>query len=189
MPQTSDSSEAAAQFFLMHLQFVRRCACYYAPFPDMIDDVVQDTYVEFIRQSHKWDLSDAKKGKSLLGRITHQVIHRVLRQKRKLWPSKLVHIIDKLRKTDDPAPIDEFEYQRELVHLRKCIDLLSARGQQLIRMYYFDNMPTRKIAEVMHLRPETVNRNLSRLRVKLKKYLKIFLGRDDKEKNFRNGDQ
>ena len=185
MNRQPNESEIATRFFLVHQQFVKGLALYYAPYPDIADDIIQEVYVEFVGKARQWNLSDLKKGKNLLGTMTRHISLRFWEQRRRQLPEVLGEIVGVIQKRSSENE-NAFDYSREIGLLKKCIDKLSPRGQQMIRLYYFDNIPVKQIAETLSMQSETVYRNLSRLRVKLRAYLKKFLA--EGEGNFEEGE-
>jgi Sigma-70 region 2 len=70
-----DTTEAA-RIFLSHHRFVKGVALRYAPWPDLMDDIVQQVFLEFMAKESKWDLSaDAR---PLLATMTRHVANGVL---------------------------------------------------------------------------------------------------------------
>lgn len=47
--------KAAAEFFLQYHGFVKAVALRAAPWPDLMDDIVQQVFLEFMRKEAHWD--------------------------------------------------------------------------------------------------------------------------------------
>lgn len=72
---------------------------------------------------------------------------------------------------DDKTLVDEIIQQEEYRALYKAIDLLSDNYREAVRLYYFDGMSVREIAEITGYSTENVKIQLYRARNKLKEIL------------------
>lgn len=72
---------------------------------------------------------------------------------------------------DDKTLVDEIIQQEEYRALYKAIDLLSDSYREVVRLYYFDGMSVREIAEITGYSSENVKIQLYRARNKLKEIL------------------
>lgn len=72
---------------------------------------------------------------------------------------------------DDKTLVDEIIQQEEYRALYKAIDLLSDNYREVVRLYYFDGMSVREIAEITGYSTDNVKIQLYRARNKLKEIL------------------
>lgn len=95
---------------------------------------------------------------------------RALQEKRKHVPealSKLVDMIVRRKELDE-----DFSYENEKTALKHCVERLSHRNREIIRLHYFSEFSLREIGEVMFLSPNAVSHALCRIRELLRKCIR-----------------
>lgn len=158
----------AAQKFLAHYGFVKRCALAAAPLPRFTEDIAQEVFVEFITHSQRWDLeSDVR---PLLAKTTYLVARKYWRDHKKTLPPMLVKVAENIRQNEDETQKSTTErlYENEIAALRQCLDRLPAKSRKVIRSYYFDHVDTERLAEGLEIQAKSVNRMICRIREKLR---------------------
>lgn len=163
------------QIFLELHGYIRSCALQTSPMPSLVDDIVQQVYLEFVSHVDRWDKS--KEAKPLLAQITRNISQQHWRQYVRSLPQRVQLVAEHLQKlSEQEAPSDR--YQDELDALKVCIEKLPEKGKQMVRQYYFDQMPTNVIAQNFEMKPATVNRTLSRLRESLGQCIETLLKKE-----------
>lgn len=163
------------QLFLEYHGFVRSCALRSAPMPGLVEDIIQQTFLEFIAKVDQWDMSNGVK--PLLAKITRIVALQHWRQYTRTLPESVRKIAEQMRKISESEETTDL-YQDEISALQQCIEKLSEKGEQMIRQYYFDRQTTANIARQFNMKPTAVNRALSRLREKLGECIQATLKKE-----------
>lgn len=159
-----DRFETVSKIFLERRDLVRSVAVRYAPSKEVIDDIVQEVYVEFASRAEKWDLrTDVS---ALLAVMTRNFARRMWRDYLRSLPETKRRILEILQKRSEERDFPYGEDEREA--LRGCVETLSSAGRRLIKDYYFHRIPLKEIAETMEKSPETLRRALCRYRTKLR---------------------
>lgn len=167
----SPAAKQATKIFLENRRFLKGLAAYYAPLPDIADDIIQDVFLEFVTKAERWNMDDPVKVKNLLGILTRQAAKRNWQKRRAVLSDILAKIADHVRQcaeTNDQPP----DFEREALVLKQCIAKLSEKGRTMIRLYYFEDNSVEEVAGKMRMKADTVSRNLSRLRVRLRQIIK-----------------
>ena len=161
----------AAQLFLANHSFVRGLALRHAPWPGLADDIIQQTFVEFLAKSAQWNLDDDIR--PLLAAMTRTVALRNWREKARTLPEvtrKLAEHIRQLAEEQSPQ-----RYADELDALRNCVEKLPEKSKTLVNLYYYADISTPEIASQMGMKSDTVCRALGRLREKLRSCIDLAL--------------
>lgn len=165
-----DTDNAAAQAFLAEHAFVRSVAIRAAPWPDLVDDIVQQVFLEFMRKSGQWDLE--RELRPLLATMTRIVAIRHWRTATRNQPEKLLQLADHLRQLaecgEDDSPMEEHQVSA----LQRCLRELPDRSRTIVELHYFSGMTTREIGNQIEMNPDTVCRALSRVRDSLRQCLR-----------------
>lgn len=152
----------AAALLMKYHRFVFRQARCAIPFPDLAEDVAQQTFVDFLAKADQWDLK--KDLRPLLITMVQRCARSVWRDRAKLLPEALQQIGEfvQLELRDDEA-LDE-----RLPALRNCLQKLPVGGRQLMTRYYFDGVSTKQIAEELQKNADAVGKAIYRIREKLR---------------------
>lgn len=165
-----DSDNTAAQAFLAEHAFVRSVAIRAAPWPDLVDDIVQQVFLEFMRKSDQWDLE--RELRPLLATMTRMVAIRHWRTATRNQPEKLLQLAEHLRHLaesgDDDAPVED----HQIGALHRCLRDLPDRSRTIVELHYFSGLTTREIGNRIEMNPDTVCRALSRVRDSLRQCLR-----------------
>lgn len=163
----SDDSakDRATQLFLEHYQFVATIAFRSAPCRDLIDDIVHDVYIEFVKNAAKWDYT--RDVKPLLYRITGNIGLKYWRDRLRNMPESMARLAETLlgevQKLD--AEIGSDRLDDRLVALDLCCQKLSEENRQLLEMFYFDGIPYSQLVTKFGKQNETaLRKRMSRLR-------------------------
>lgn len=161
--------QAAAQAFLAEHTFVRSVAIRAAPWPDLVDDIVQQVFLEFMRKSGQWDLERGLR--PLLATMTRMVALRHWRTATRNQPETVRKLAEHLRQlaesSDDDAPIED----HEISALHRCLRDLPDRSRTIVELHYFSGLSTREIGKQIKMKPDTECRALSRVRDSLRRCL------------------
>jgi len=72
---------------------------------------------------------------------------------------------------EGPSPLEQVEHRRSCAGLRRAIEALPPRERSIVRMRYFDDLPSKAIASSLGLSEARVSQLLSRATSQLKQHL------------------
>lgn len=166
----NDSNTAAASAFLAQHDFVRAIAQRAAPWPDLVDDIVQQVFLEYMKKADRWDLE--KDIRPLLATMTRMVAKRHWRTATRNQEDTVRQLAEHLRQLAMEGEDEPGIEASGVKALKRCIRELPERSQNLVELYYFSGLSSRDIGEQTQTNPDTVCRALSRTRDALRRCLK-----------------
>jgi len=162
----------AAQAFLHHHDFVKGVALKYAPWPGLMEDIVQQTFLEFLAKESRWDLDQDLR--PLLATMTRHVALRLWRDRTRERPDVVQKLADHIRRLAEERDTPP-RYEEEIGALRGCLQKLPDKSRELVELYYYGDVATPAIAARLDMRADTVCRALSRVRDKLRDCIRRHL--------------
>ena len=156
----------ATALLMKYHHFVFRQACLNIPFPDLAEDVAQQTFVDFLAKADQWKFWESGNDpRPLLKTMVRHRAQTAWRERAKLLPEALQQIALYVQQelNEDDAEADE-----RLSALQKCMQKLPENGRRLITRYYFDGIPTKQIAEELQKKTDTVGKAIYRVQEKLR---------------------
>ncbi len=72
---------------------------------------------------------------------------------------------------EGPAPLEQVEFRRSSVEVRRAVDMLPPRERTIVRMRYFDDVSSKAIASTLGLSEARVSQLLARATTQLKQLL------------------
>ena len=166
----NDPDGRASKVFLAEYGFVRAIAIRSAPWPDLVDDIVQQVFLEFIRKSSKWDLD--KEIRPLLATMTRMVAMRHWRTATRGKEETVRQLAEHLRSLAESEEDGPGLESCDLANLHSCIRGLPDRSRTIVELHYFSGLSTREIGERLEMKPDTVCRAMSRVRDALRNCLR-----------------
>lgn len=152
----------------------------YAPAPDLVDDIVQQVYLEFIKGASKgnWDLE--KNVGPLLYRITKRQARLFWRDRLKRKNSAIDGILEQLMASTGTlreSESDAYEINAaRLETLDQCLDKLPAKSRMIIEQHYFGGMKIKEIGERMNVKNmSSLYHIMIRIRIKLRQCIERYL--------------
>lgn len=166
------NSETLLEFFRSKYGLVVHFARRMAPDPNLVPDIVQQVYLEFLKDARRKNWILHEEGKPLLYRITKNVARKIWRNRQKENPESLRKIGEFLQaKIDSSRSWSETEIKEEgnnqIETLYQCLDKLSPKHRRLIDLKYFLDTSTAEMAEIFHAKPHNINRVIARIRLQL----------------------
>ena len=158
----------AAALFYSNMGLVYKIAIKFAPSYDLIGDVVNDVFVNFVENSNKWDFSyDIR---PLLAQMTKNIAHTHWYTFKKNSSERLQQISDFLRggTTADTALENTERYDEVMRTLGDCREKLPSRHRQLIDAYYDEGRTLVEIAKQKSLKLGTLQKMMCRIRDNLR---------------------
>lgn len=127
--------------------------------PEDAEDVVQDTFIQYMNSPRQFE--NEEHIKAWLIRVAINKSRNVVNS---FWNRKRVKFDDYLENTSFQKPED-----RRLV---EAVFSLSEKHRVCIHLYYYEEYSVREIAEILHISEGTVKSRLSRGRSELRSILK-----------------
>ncbi len=154
--------------------FVCALAVRYAPVPDLVQDIVQQVFLEFLKKRQKWDLT--RDVKPLLSEMTRLVARRSWQECSQQMTDQMRALAEYVRQIAESSPIESIQ-EEERMALRKCLEKLPERSRLLVRTRYYLGANSVEIATRLGMTPTAVRRALFRLRQRLRACVEIQLRR------------
>lgn len=158
----------ATAYFCSNIGLVYKVAMRFAPSYDLIGDVVNDVFVNFVENSNRWDYG--RDIRPLLTQMTKNIAHTHWYTLKRNSSERLQQISDFLRiKTSPEATLENSERYDEIMRLLKdCRGKLQTAHRQLIDAYYDEGLTLVKIAEEKRLKLGTLQKMMCRIRDNLR---------------------
>lgn len=169
--------EKAANVFLLNHDFVKDQVLRYAPIPDLVDDICQQVFLEFVSKSDRWSYDEDIK--PLLVGLVKNFSKRSLQEFKKNQPDSMIKLVESVMARSEIlySGSSEFEwnYEKEKHALKTCLERLPDRHRRIVSLYYFDDHSLRDIGELMLLSVNAVSHALCRIRERLRKCIRRTL--------------
>lgn len=152
----------------------------YAPSKDLVDDIIQDVYCDFVTGAAegRWDLQqDVGPLLCQIAKRKAQTQWRQHEQRRRAVDRIAEHLLESVgrnREKDDKA------YERirsEAAALELCIGKLPPKSRAIVEQHYFNGTAMKIIAEQQETTPATIKNFFYRVRLKLKDCIEQTLKR------------
>lgn len=158
------------ELFQTHKGLVVKIARSYAPNYELVQDIIQQVYLEFIQKCKKKDWNQDDNLSPLLGQMTKFI---AIRQWKKYQKEKSVHFQrlgeylrrfqEKSGTANEPMANDD-----EVAAMKTCIEKLPPKSRQMVDLRYFLEHSTKDIAIMFSVKENSVVQSLGRIRAKLK---------------------
>lgn len=134
--------------------------CSFCHNKSLAEDIVAESYMRAIRS-----IDEEKDGfKFWLLKVCRNCYFDYVRKNKRLEPIACDY-------SDESALVDDVIQKEEYKALYKAIDLLQDSYREAVRLFYFDGMSVREIAEITGYSVDNVKIQLFRARAKLKEIL------------------
>ena len=138
--------------------------------PDDVEDVVQEVFVDVLRNLSRFD------GRStLLTWMTRITINRSRTHQRRQWLQRAVlqRFQQRLPVKASPTPHDSLAAQETVQEVRTAIRGLKPRDREILVLRYLEELPIEEIAKTLNLSRGAVDVRLTRARTRLENVLKL----------------
>ncbi len=132
-------------------------------------DLLQDVFLRLHRFAHRVDPD--RPLEPWLYRVTANLAYTWIKQ-RKRWTSYLVELGEWLSREVRPTPLHQLEIKEQAERVRHAVAMLPFQQRVVIVMYYVNDLPLVKIAEVLGVPEGTVKSRMHYARNTLKRQLK-----------------
>lgn len=165
-----DEAEAAGQFqdrYALMLLVARR----YASHPDDVYDIVQQSFIEFLKYASTGKLDQTRDLTPLIYQITKIQAFKWRKEREKHSSKSIQAVSDELLNYVDTRESPEsFQQQiEEIAVLRNCIEKLATRHKELIESHYIHGMSMARLSEKMNRKAKDIRTIFCRIRDKLRR--------------------
>lgn len=189
--RTESRVELLTRLFQSRYGLVFGVARRYAPAPDAVDDIVQQTYLEFLHAVLKRDLDEVDgqlDGETDYGPLLYRIAKRKalqLRREQYRRTGGLERLRDRLLTAwESDSSRDDEEYERNESRsraLRRCLEKLPPRSRAIVEQHYFENIPMKDIAEQQETSASAIRHFFCRVRAKLRDCIVAAIHNDLRE--------
>lgn len=159
---------ALTLFFESKYSIILRVARAYVPTHDLVYDVLQHVFIDFIQLADKerWNLKESDLTPHLI-RLTKFRAIKIWRRHQKHTPEHLKnldeHFMFRLQEgSTDSEPVDRID------QLRDCLKKLPEEARKLVERHYFEGISVKDIARTQRSNVAAVRQVLYRIRLKLR---------------------
>ena len=138
--------------------------------PDDVEDVVQEVFVDVLRNLSRFD------GRSSVSTwLTRVTINRCRTHQRRQWLQRAVlqRFRQRLPIKTSPNPHDALAAQETVQEVRTAIRGLKPRDREILVLRYLEELPVEEIAKTLDLSRGAVDVRLTRARARLENVLKV----------------
>lgn len=167
-------SNQAAKLYIDHLELVKGTALRFAPRSELVEDIVQDVFVEFVSNAEKWDLD--RDVHALLFAITKNKAQIRWRETTRAMPEKLRLLSEHVRRLAE-SDFEEPYHRTKIEALQRCLERLPEKSRQVVELFYFKELSARQLSEILQVKQNTVHRALARLRDGLRTCIEQLLAK------------
>lgn len=160
------------KWFLAHYGVALKIAFSFAPASDLVSDIVQSTYIEFVDEAAS--LADDEQLLALLRRITRRVAQRLWNERNHNAPEILDKIARRMAQLAE-AHFEELYFEDELLALNVCLDKLPERSRKLVQQHYLEGKSVASLASDFKAAPRRLYKALFRIREKLRSCINLVL--------------
>lgn len=176
MKKPIDIDEIAV-LFQENYGFLCSVAARFVPTGDLVYDVLQQVFIDFVGFVEKYDDCDPRRDAGpVLHHLTKIRAIETWRNERRFTPSGIVKIADRISARLDKDDTEESDRNKdELRALDDCVRQLSGQARMLVHRFYFQKTSLEEIALQMKAKAPTLRKNLTRIRRALAECVKKTL--------------
>lgn len=166
-------------FFLSRYDDVLRCVRKYAQAPEQIEDIVQQIYIEYKKQTIRPE--DESTATGLLFGIAKNTAINHLRDRYRHSPERIRQVAEQYiaRTLQDESPLEEETIREKVEALNDCIEKLNPKSFSLIRQHYWEKKTLRTLSQVLNTDEKNLSKVLCRIRLALKDCIQFKLKQND----------
>ncbi len=169
--------ETITSLFQLHYGLLLGVARRYAPAPDLVHDIVQQAFVDFV--------DDALKGKRDFSRDISPLLYRIVKNRAiKHWAERRKNMPETLQKIAQRLSADANDdvpehWQDEVRYLEECVRSLPESSRRLIEQHYRQGISMEEMARRGRRNPAAVRQAICRIRLRLKGCIEKKRNRND----------
>lgn len=164
------AKQRATEIFLTHYGFVMRVAFRYAPMPDLVDDVIQETFHRFVNNADRYDFQADVRPllKTIAKNIACDYWEQRQRERTKISRLILEHVRQFGLQQASTKAEQVWDIRREQPALERCLAQLPERARSAVHAYYYQRQTIDDIAAELGSSSDGIKQLLFRIRKKLR---------------------
>lgn len=168
--------ETVSRLFQAHYGLLLGVARRYAPAPDLVHDILQQAFVDFV--------DDALKGKRDFSRDVSPLLYQIVKnralkhwaERRQSTPETLQRIAERLSANDSEENTQR--WQDEVRYIQECLQLLPEPSRRLIERHYREGLSMEEMAQREERKPGTIRQTIFRIRLRLRECIEKKLSEE-----------
>lgn len=170
------SIETLTHLFQSHYGLLIGIARCYAPAPDLVHDIMQEAFIDFVNDALKGNRDFDRDISPLLCTIVKNRAIKHWAERRKNTPEVLQEIAERLSRETEEAR--EEQLQDEIRHLKDCMGMLPFESRRLIEQHYRLGYSMEEIARFEQRKPDAIRQAVCRIRLRLRECIEKKLKKE-----------
>lgn len=162
---TEACREDASLFFFRNMDTVRLVAFCVSPAKHLLDDIVHDSYIQFVENASSWDYS--RDLLPLLKKITRNMAFQHWKQYKKTLPDSIQELGEILRMRNESGPSSSM--QSMLAAMEHCLKKVSPENKEIFELHYIDGESIVELARKLQKKPSALYSFFTRMRSAIRK--------------------
>lgn len=177
MTDNIPSVQAVAETFQSHYGLIVTAAFRFAPTPELVYDIVHQTFVEFMETAMKGHWDTTRDPAPFLYRITKNTAVNFWRRE-KLHSTETMCAIGEILMRSSANDEDDFESLNErLDALNHCLAELPPKSREVIEQHYLHDVTLESLARRLAMPSNSLRKTVFRLRLKLRDCITRYLNK------------
>lgn len=160
------SIESVTRLFQAHYGLLLGVARRYAPAPDLVYDILQQAFVDFVDDALKGNRDFSRDVSPLLYQIVKNRALKHWAERRKGTPETLQRIAERLSADANEEKTEH--WQDEVRHLKDCMRLLPETSRRLVERHYHEGLSMEELARREQRKAGTIRQAICRIRLRLR---------------------
>lgn len=177
MPEetTNEQKDRARKVFMQYYPYIAKVAFRIAPRVHLQGDIINDTFIEFVKNANRWDFE--KNIKALLSQITIRIGLKYWTEYKRSQPESLRILLERIEQgiTQVDNSFGTSLTDQRIIALESCRKKLTFRNQRLIELYYDEDRSYREIAKIVQQNELSLPKTMYRIRLWLAECIEKFL--------------
>lgn len=165
--------ESIAQEFQSQYALILYTARLYAPTPELVQDVVQQVFIDFMEAAMKGQWDASRDSGPYLRQITKNRAIKHWKDERHKLPEIQRRIGERLAQLQRHRENEPDKENRQLDRLEECTGKLPEKSRQLLELHYTENLTLEAVAERLSMPSSTVRKAMYRIRIQLRDCMEL----------------
>lgn len=161
-----DKKQYVSKVFHDNIGLIQRIAIDTAPAYDLVGDIVNDVFINFVENAHRWDIQ--RDLRPVLVGITRNLAKRYWREFVKNSPERMRKIYEFLKMKRNEEYEDTTALDTQLQALHTCKQKLDPKFRMLLDTHYAGGITLVELARQLDLNPGALRVTMCRLRETLR---------------------
>lgn len=160
--------QSVIRTFQAHYGLIISVAGRYAPTPDLVFDIVNQVFIDFLEGATKGNWDPTRDPAPFLFAITKNRAMKQWRQEKRHSSATIQKVGEELMKMRRNKEEDAESMNESLELLKHCMEKLPPKSRELVEEHYLREVSLKKIARLRAVSSHTLSKTLFRIRLKLR---------------------